>query len=377
MNDYVVLKLAGSVESLLIVDDLMVLLSEVDETSYLLKWYDVRALERHADKAERLHCYGSLGEVFVPRHRVSHRINACHPAVICCMSTEETEVKTDHSHKYPVSYDLYQDLFGEQNNPLDAKVILIGDRSGAVYAASLNPSAQRTARLIYDLEQPVVNVCAVRFEEEMTELQAIMARNRSDGVKKCNCVLIVGAEGKAARLFRDSYKKTTTFKQLFVASQVTCCKLLSSCLLLATRTELRVISVEEIQKARQHEHQECKGLKLFNVRALCTSPAELGTSVYVLCKSGQVLCKNVNLENLDSSMGTVRGTDFKELLTSIGFVSGNLKKIQDRLSKANHTLEELAVASTLVSQANSGEFTFHFSLIFCCFLSPEKLCTKG
>ena len=157
-------------------------------------------------------------------------------------------------------------------------------------------------------------------------------------------------------IFRYENQKDLISKEVFVPGQVVCCGFIQSTLLLATDTEFQMVHVGEIQKASKYQYLRCHGLNMFNVKALYTTPAEVGTHLYVLCKQGQVLYKQINFENLESLGVNKRagGTNLKDLVTSIGHVSDDWNQARAGVNQVNSVLEQLAIVSAMVANIYSG-----------------------
>ena len=354
-----VLKLSEAVLDLQIIHDHLLVLSKVGDDGYLLSWYNASKLQSHANKAERLQNHRNLGEVYLPGYsNVSTKDELhFHTPVLYCVSTK---VKPNESNtlqaKYVNKY-LYNNLFGINNNLLEAEIVLAGLPNGHVYATSLNVSKQ-SPTLVYDLAEQVVGIYAVHLEEELSELEEVMGHSSNKEIG--NCILIIGGKGKIVYIFCSEYKKELTYKEVFISSQIVCSEFVHSALLLATTTALLMVRAEEIQKANKYQYLQCQDLSLFNVRAICTSPAEVGTHLHVLSKRGQILHKQINFENLDSLSENKRGkrsTNLKDLLTSIGHVSDGLGQARKKVSQVNSTLEQLAVASCMVANIYTGKIT--------------------
>ena len=347
-----VLKISTSIQCLLHIEDVLVVLSAVQDSGYLLGLYTLERLTSHTNKAQCLHSDGHKGEVFLPDPEETHRKQTSPPfPVMCCLSVDDGDAVVTDS--LPVTKQLYNDLYAVHFNHLDSSIILVGLPNGHVYATPLK-STTEGPKLIYNLEEAVVAIFPVCFEEEMSELQIVISRGVSN--RGNNCLLMVGSGGKIAYIFRDSHKTELVFKEVFVPSQIVCCCLVQSTLLLGTRTELQVIRMAEIQKASNLQYVQCNGLKLFNVRALSVGPAEVGNHVYAITRWGQVLQKQVNFENLASLEVRTGESDLKDLLTSIGYVSENLKATQTVVTEANKVLEQLTIAGVIASQIYGGEF---------------------
>ena len=356
-----VLKLSQNVLCLHAIRNLILVLSAVQETGYLVTWYSSSKLESHANKPERLQSHKNLGEIFLPRHScIPVKDNAYFKSpILSCISVEDSG--DGAMQGYRISKYLYNDLFGVNNNLMDAEIVLVGLPNGNVYATSLK-ACEQNCKLVYDLGEPIVGIFPVCFEEELSEIEQVMGYSRTI----CNCLLLVGGNGKIGCIFRYGNQKDLMSKEVFVPGQVVCCGFVQSTLLLVSDTEFQMVHIGEIQKANKYQYLQCRGLNMFNVRALCTTPAEVGTHLYVLCKRGNVLHKQINFENLESLGVNKRsggGTNLKDLLTSIGHVSDGWNQARAGVNQVNCVLEQLAIVSAMVANIYSGNILIFLSYI--------------
>ncbi len=363
-----VLHVPHVIVSILIIGKIIFLLCDASELDYVLRCHHLDTVKSHANKSESLWNQEPVVQIWLPKGNQLQPQSArfCSRPCLCYVVPEGSTDSSSADDKI-LSTHFYNGLFGLNNNLLDAEVLLLGLPNGNVFYKSIRGlSESSTPKMIYDLGEPVIGIHAVHFTEEMSELEEIMG-NRTES-SACNALILVGRNGKVACISSVKKEKELQFKEVFIPGPVMCSKIAQSKLIFATELELKIVDVSVISKAANNEYLKYQGMGIFFVRTFSVTKAEVGTDIYALCKKGQLLHRQIDLERTDESESFKRqvGGNLKDLLTGMGHVSDDLKVLHEKIERLNVTLSQLAITTALANQQNASgmyiKVTFCFSV---------------